>query len=50
MMMDMLNTELYVLLTLSICMIMHLSMFDTFKHFPSVYMYVHVHGASCPDV
>ena len=42
-MMDMLNVELYVLLPLSICMIMHLSMFDVLRiylHFICMYMFM----------
>ena len=45
----MLNAELYVLLPLSICMIMHLSNFDLLIIFLLFYKYVHVHGASFPD-
>ena len=43
MMMDMLNAELYVLLPLSICMIMHLSMFDVLSillQFICMYMFM----------
>ena len=43
MMIDMLNVELYVLLPLSICMIMHLSMFDVlsiFLQFICMYMFM----------
>ena len=43
MMMDMLNAELYVLLLLSICMIMHLSMLDVlsiFFQFICMYMFM----------
>ena len=49
-MMDMLKAELYVFLPLSICMIMHLSMFYVLTIFLQHYMYVHVHGASFLDV
>ena len=41
--MEMLNVELYVLLPLSICMIMHLSMFDAlsiFLQFICMYMFM----------
>ena len=39
-----------VLLSLNICMIMHLSNFDVLSIYFRYYTYVHVHGARCADV